>query len=54
MISAPSPMALADAEQAVTTQETGPRRLCSIEASPAEMFTMILGIPVGETRSGPR
>ncbi len=52
--SAPSPMALAEAEHAVTTHDTGPNRLCSIEASPAAMLGMIRGTPVGLTRSGPR
>ena len=46
-------MAFADAEQAVTTHVTGPSRWCSIEAIPAAMLGMILGMPVGLTRSGP-
>ncbi len=54
MISAASPMALAEALHAVTTHDTGPVRLCSIETRPAAMFGMILGTPVGLTRSGPR
>ncbi len=46
-------MAFADAEHAVTTHDTGPRRWCSIDANPAAMLGMIWGMAVGLTRPGP-
>jgi hypothetical protein len=52
--SAPSPIAMFEAAQAVHWEESGPRVPSSIETQPAPMFGMIAGIENGLTRSGPR
>jgi hypothetical protein len=54
MISVASPMAFAEAAQAVTVQVFGPNRLNSIDTSPAAMLEMIWVIARGLTRPGPR
>ena len=54
MMEAASPIALADAAQAVTTDVFGPRKLCMIEASPPAMLPMIDVIAYGLIRPGPR
>ena len=52
--SAPSPIAMFDAAQAVHCEESGPCVPSSIETQPAPMFGMIAGIENGLIRSGPR
>ena len=52
--SAPSPIAMFDAAQAVHCEESGPCVPSSIETQPAPMFGMIAVIENGLTRSGPR
>ena len=52
--SAPSPIAMFEAAQAVHSDESGPRVPSSIETQPSPMFGMIAVIEKGLTRSGPR
>ncbi len=52
--SAPSPIAMFEAAQAVHWALSGPRVPSSIETQPAPRFGMIAGIENGFTRSGPR
>jgi hypothetical protein len=52
--SAPSPIAMFDAAQAVHCDESGPCVPSSIETQPAPMLGMIAGIENGLIRSGPR
>ena len=51
--SAPSPIAMFDAAQAVHWALSGPCVPSSIETQPAPRFGMIAGIEKGFTRSGP-